>query len=95
VLLLAVLSVGTRGDYRPANAAKNLVTSLNSFSAAIYFAALGAVNWRAALAMTAGALAGGFVGARLGRVAPRSVMRWVVVAVGALLTIVYAKRYWF
>jgi uncharacterized membrane protein YfcA len=94
VLLLAVLSIGTKGDYRSANVAKNLVTSLNSLVAAIYFSLQGAVNWRPALTLMAGALAGGLLGARVARYAPRNVMRWVVVAVGALLTVVYAWRYW-
>ena len=35
VLLLGVLSIATGGDYRSANVAKNLVSSLNSLVAAI------------------------------------------------------------
>jgi uncharacterized membrane protein YfcA len=35
------------------------------------------------------------IGARLAQIAPRAVMRVVVVAVGALLTAIYAWRYWF
>lgn len=95
VLLIAVLSIGTDGDYRTANTTKNLVTSLNSLAATIYFALAGAVVWKFALIMLVGTLSGGLLGARLVRVVPRTVMRLVVVAVGALLTIVYAARYWF
>ncbi len=94
VLLLAVLSVGTRGDYRSANVTKNLVTSLNSIAAAAIFAWSGNVAWPATFAMMAGALVGGLLGGRLAQIAPRDVMRVVVVAVGASLTIYYAWHYW-
>jgi uncharacterized protein len=47
------------------------------------------------LIMMAGALAGGLIGARLAQIAPHAAMRVVVVAVGALLTVVFAWRYWF
>jgi uncharacterized membrane protein YfcA len=94
VLLLAVLSVGTRGDYRAANVTKNLVTSLNCGTAAVVFAWSGNVAWPATFAMMAGALAGGFLGGRIAQIAPRAVMRVVVVAMGASLTIFYAWHYW-
>src|SRR5258708_1727323 len=38
VLLLGVLSIGTGGDYRSANVAKNLVTSLNTVVVSTFFA---------------------------------------------------------
>ena len=94
VLLLAVLSVATGGDYRAANVAKNLVTSLNTFVAAFYFAAQGAVSWPPTLIMMAGCLIGGYCGAQFARVVPQKFMRVAVVAVGALLTAVFAWRYW-
>jgi uncharacterized protein len=95
VLLIGVLSIGRPGDYRAANVTKNLVTSLNSLVAAAVFIVQGAVPWTPSLIMMAGALAGGLVGARLAQIAPHAVMRVVVVAVGALLTVVFAWRYWF
>ena len=94
ILLLAVLSVGTSGDYRTANVTKNLVTSLNSATAATILALSGNVAWPATLAMMAGALAGGFLGGRLAQIVPREVMRVVVVIIGATLTIFYAWHYW-
>jgi uncharacterized protein len=95
VLLVAVMQLATGGEYRPANAAKNLVSALNGFAAVAVFALKGGVNWPAALAMTSGALFGALIGVRIARVAPREVMRWVVVAIGTALTIAYAWRYWF
>ncbi len=95
VLLIGVLSIGTGGDYRSANVTKNLVTSLNSVVAAGVFTAQGAVRWQPALVMMAGALVGAFIGARLAQIVPHNVMRVVVTAVGAMLTAVFAWRYWF
>lgn len=94
-LLLGVLSVATSGDYRSANVAKNLVTSLNTFVAAFYFVAQGAVAWPQTLSMMAGCAIGGYCGAHLARIVPQGAMRLVVIAVGAALTTAFAWRYWF
>jgi uncharacterized membrane protein YfcA len=94
VLLLGVLSVATGGDYRAANVAKNLVSSLNTFVAAFYFVAQSAVSWPHTLVMMAGCLIGGYCGAQIARVMPPKVMRVVVAVVGATLTIAFAWRYW-
>jgi len=95
VLLVAVLQLATSGQYRPANATKNLVAALNGAVAAMVFAVQGSIDWPATLTMMGGALIGSLIGARIARHAPREIMRWVVTAIGAILTIVYAWRYWF
>lgn len=95
VLLVAVLSIAAGGNYRAANATKNLVASLNSVVAVSLFAFNGSVHWPASLVMMGGALGGGLLGAYMARHAPREIMRVVVVSVGCLLTAVYAWRYWF
>ena len=95
VLLSAVLSIGTGGDYRSANVTKNLVTSLNSLVASLVFLSQGTVRWEPTLIMMAGALVGAFIGARIAQVLPNHVMRVIVTVVGALLTIVFARQYWF
>ncbi|MFN3656202.1 MAG: sulfite exporter TauE/SafE family protein [Pseudolabrys sp.] len=95
VLLLGVMSVATRGDYRSANVAKNFVTSLNSATAAAIFIWQGGVIWPQTLALMMGTIVGGLAGSWLARIVPRQVMRVAVVAVGALLTVVFAWRYWF
>jgi hypothetical protein len=94
-LILGVLSIATGGDYRRANVAKNLVSSLNTFVASIIFIAYSAVSWPATLVMTAGCLIGGFFGSHLARRVPQEIMRMVVIAVGVLLTAVFAWKYWF
>jgi uncharacterized membrane protein YfcA len=95
VLLLGVLSIATGDDYRSANVVKNLVVGLNTLVASFCFIANGAVSWPQTLSMMAGCLIGGFCGAYLARIVPQSVMRVVVVLVGAVLTFAFAWRYWF
>ena len=95
VLILAVMSIATGGDYRSANVAKNLVTSFNCAAAAAVFIARGTVVWPPTLTLMAGIVIGGLAGASLARIAPRHVMRVAVVVVGALLTVFFAWRYWF
>ena len=95
VLTLGVLSLATEGDYRSANVVKNLVISLNCAAAAVIFIARGSIVWPPTLALMTGTIVGGVVGASLARVAPREIMRVAVVAVGALLTVAFAWRYWF
>ena len=82
-------------QYRPANATKNLVAALNGAVAAMVFAVQGSIDWPPTLTMMGGALIGSLIGARIARHAPREIMRWVVTAIGVILTIVYAWRYWF
>jgi uncharacterized membrane protein YfcA len=93
-LLLGALTVATEGNYRRANAAKNLVSSLNTVAASVWFIIHGAVSWPQTLAMMAGCLMGGFCGAHLSRRIPQEFMRWVVIGVGFLLTAVFAWKYW-
>src|SRR6476469_4206546 len=85
-LLLGVLMIATEGDYRRANVAKNLVSSLNTLAASIWFIWNGAVSWPQTLVMMAGCLFGAFCGAHLARRLPHEFMRVLVVVVGALLT---------
>jgi uncharacterized membrane protein YfcA len=95
VLLLAVLSIGTGGDYRSANVAKNFVTSLNSVVAATIMVAQGAVFWPQTLTMMSGAILGGVLGSYIARVIPRRVVRVLIIVTGTGLTVVFARQYWF
>lgn len=95
VLVLGVLSIGTGGDYRSANVTKNLVICLNSIVVSIYFAVQGTIAWPQVGVMMSGTLIGGLIGARIAQVLPNEAARRMVVAVGAILTVVFAWRYWF
>jgi len=95
ILMLGVFSLATGGDYRAANVTKNFVSSLNGFAATLVFATHGAVLWPQTLALAVGTIGGGLIGAYVARIIPRNVVRVLVVAVGAVLTIAFARRYWF
>lgn len=94
VILLALLSISTTDDFRTTNVIKNLISGLTSLVAAGVFVFEGMVAWPPTLVMMAGALVGGFLGGRLARVLPPSLIRGVVITVGAILTVIYAWRYW-
>jgi uncharacterized membrane protein YfcA len=64
-------------------------------AAAVIFVAQGAVVWPQTLALMAGTIAGGLIGAQIARVIPPVVVRVLIVAAGAALTILFARRYWF
>ena len=95
VMILAVLAVTTGGDYRTANAAKNLISGITTAATALYFSVSGVISWPQTLVMMVGACIGGLLGGQLVRIASREVMQVVVVAIGAALTVAYAWRYWF
>jgi uncharacterized membrane protein YfcA len=95
VLILGVFTLATGGDYRSANVAKNFVSSLNGLAAALVFFAQGAIVWPQTLALMAGTIAGGLIGAYIARLIPQRVMRVFIVVVGATLTVAFARRYWF
>ena len=43
---------------------------------------------------SSGGLTGGYVGGRLARVVPEAIVRWIVIAVGATVTVISIRRYW-
>ena len=94
VMILAILSVGRADEFRTANVIKNLLSGLTSFVAVVVFVLQGVVTWPPTLVVMAGAVIGGFLGGRLARVLPPDLMRWIVITVGTVLTLIYARRYW-
>src|SRR5438094_3306364 len=94
VMILAILSVSRADEFRTANVIKNLLSGLTSFVAVVVFVLQGIVAWPPTLVVMAGAVIGGFLGGRLARVLPPDLMRWIVITVGTVLTLIYARRYW-
>ncbi len=93
VMVLGVLSLAT-GDYRSANVIKNVIIALNTSAAALVFIARDAVSWPPTLVMMAGALFGGLLAGQIARVVPAESMRFAIVAMGVVLTVTFAWRYW-
>lgn len=94
VILTAVLAITEPNDIRAVKVLKNLLATWVTAAAMVIFIAKGVVEWRETLVMLAGALAGGYAGGRLIRVLSPGFVRGFVIVSGAVMTVVYAQRYW-
>ncbi|MBR0894720.1 sulfite exporter TauE/SafE family protein [Bradyrhizobium tropiciagri] len=95
VILTAVLSITEPNDIRAIKALKNLLATCVSLAATLIFIVQGAVRWPEASAMLLGAIIGGYAGGYLIRILPGHIVRQFVIAAGAVMTAIYAARYWF
>lgn len=92
VIVLAVLGLVLEDSLTRLNALKQTISLSVNVAAAIFFLFSGQVVWLAALVMAVGALIGGVLGGRLaGRVNP-VMLRWIVVAIGIIVAILYLVR---
>lgn len=73
-------------------APRTLMLAIANTAAAMVFIATGLVRWSAALPMIAGAIVGGFVGARLGDTLPPVAVRIWTLGVTAMTTLVFFWR---
>ena len=89
ILLMAALAIVGVRDVQMANAQKNwLATIITTISVAV-FALGGVVAWPQTLTVLAGALIGGYGGARLARRVSAEALRLAVIAVGLMLSAYY------
>ncbi|GKQ50598.1 sulfite exporter TauE/SafE family protein [Bradyrhizobium sp. Ce-3] len=95
VILTAVLSITEPNDIRAIKALKNLLATCVSLAATLIFIFQGAVRWPETSAMLLGAMIGGYAGGYLIRILPAHIVRQFVIVAGALMTMIYAARYWF
>ena len=92
VIVLAVLGITLNDSLTRLNALKQVISFSINVAAAVFFVFSGQVVWSVALVMAVSALVGGMLGGRLaGRVKP-STLRWVVVAVGITISVIYFIR---
>lgn len=94
VMMIAILAITGREPLRSTIALKNLLSTANSVAIVLVFASQGTASWPHTLVMLSGTIVGGFLGARLLRVAPAEWVRVTVIAIGAAMTVIYAARYW-
>lgn len=95
IMMLAILDRLGGEDIHGMNGVKSVLgASINAIAAAAFIIA-GAIDWRAAIIMAAGAIAGGFGGAAIARRVKPPIVRWAVVAIGFALTAVLARRRYF
>jgi uncharacterized membrane protein YfcA len=92
IMLLAALAVMGTGEFHKANATKNAVATVSTSVAVILFTAGGLVRWPQAIVTTLAAIAGGYLGVMVARRVRESTVRAAVVAVGAVLTLIFFLR---
>jgi uncharacterized protein len=93
VVVLSLLGLMINDTLTRLNAIKQTVAFGANGAAAVLFIFSGKVVWLIALVMAAGALAGGSLGGRLaGHIKPDT-LRWTVVSIGLILTIIYFARF--
>ncbi len=95
IMLMSIFALGGIDDLRRANAMKNLLSMMCGFASVATFIVQGIIRWPETMAMFGGAIIGGFLGGRLIRVLPSGALRAAIIAIGALLSTIYAGRYWF
>lgn len=92
VIVLSALGLTLEDALTRLNALKQAVAFSVNVAAAIFFLFSGQVLWPAALVMAVGALIGGILGGKLaGRIRP-STLRWTVVTIGIVISIIYFVR---
>ncbi|TMR94475.1 sulfite exporter TauE/SafE family protein [Nonomuraea basaltis] len=84
ILLIGLMGILLDEKLQRINAAKNVLVLLVNFTAAILYALVAEVDWTAVLLVALGSMIGGYFGARFGRRIPPSVLRGVIVCIGAV-----------
>lgn len=92
ILLITLLLLTAEPVVHRANALKNVLLVAADLLPAVLFAVLGAVVWRAALPLGAGAVVGGLIGPSVARRVPPAVLRVLIGLSGLVLAVVLAVR---
>ena len=88
VLLLGVLGIFLAEQLSRVNALKNVLSLLINAVALVAFGVFGPVAWEAVLVVATTSLAGGYLGARVARRIPSTVLRAAVVIYGVLVAVI-------
>ena len=89
IVMLAMLAALGMTDIHAMNALKSVLGFVINGVAVVTFIVAGAVYWKHGSAMIAGAMAGGYLGARYALKMPQTWVRMFVVLVGAGMTVYF------
>jgi len=92
ILLMALYTLTGESRLNTVNALKNLNSFVLSLLSVLAFALAGAIVWPQAIWMMVLATAGGWVGARLAKRLPIQWVRWMVIATGLAMSVVFFQR---
>lgn len=85
-LMLAALTLFGMRDIHAMNGLRILLAALMNGAAVVAFCLSGAVSWTETAVMAVAAVAGGYAGALGAKRVSREVLKWVVVAIGVVMT---------
>ena len=92
VIVLSALGLTLEDSLTRLNALKQAVAFSVNMAAAIFFLFSGQVIWSVAIVMAVGALIGGILGGKLASRIKPSVLRWTVVVIGVVISMIYFVR---
>jgi uncharacterized membrane protein YfcA len=87
VMMIALLSLVTADILVRVNALKNILLGLANGAAAIGFIVFGPVVWSAAIPLGLGCICGGFVGPKIARAMPATLLRVLIAVAGLYLAV--------
>jgi len=88
VMMTAVLGLGLDLDLRVVTALKTLAVMASNLVASVVFVLLADLAWDVVAALAVGSVLGGYVGARVGRLLPPTLLRVLVVAAGVVAAVI-------
>jgi uncharacterized protein len=92
ILMLAILAFSGLPTFNATNGMKNVLSvTINGFSLLPFIVAR-VIDWRFAIPMAIVALLGGYIGGKVFRVVPQAAARATVIAIGAVMTLVFFLR---
>ena len=92
VMMLAVLGLVLDDSLTRLNALKQSLSFVINVAAAVFFLFSGKVLWTAAAIMSVSALVGGVIGGKVASRIKPIILRWIVIAVGLIVSLVYFIR---
>lgn len=92
LMMLAAWSVFGGGEIKSLNPTRMVMVTAANAVAVIVFVMAGAIVWQQCIAMTFGAVIGGWIGAHVGRRLPSPIVRMLTLAVALLTTAVFFSR---
>ena len=92
IILVGFLGLGLAESLHRLNALKNVLSSLVNTVAGVVFVAVAHVDWVVAALIGGGSMAGGLLGATVGRRMSPAVLRGVILLVGSTALVVFLTR---
>lgn len=95
LMMLAAWSLTSTADLRTLNPIRTLMLAAANGMAVVCFVLTGSVRWPETLLVMAGAVAGGYLGAQLGRRLPLVLLRGTILTIAVVTTALYFAQAYF